>query len=155
MQSKSSIFILIVIVLLVVGGLVYFFAGGSDSTSSGTPNLGSGGLVSGATGQSTGIAVGTTGTSSTGDQVVALLRNLSTIQLNDAVFQHPGFGMLRDITITLPPVTSQGRRNPFAPISGDNAPIPVASPITETIEVPAPGAVETGGTSATTAPTTF
>lgn len=161
MQSKSSIFILIVVVLLVVGGLVYFFAGGNDSAGSETPSLGSGGLVSSTTGQSTGIAVGTTGTSSTGDQVIVLLRNLSTIQLNDAVFQHPGFGMLRDITITLPPVTSQGRRNPFAPISGDNAAIPVTTSTTSVIQAPqtAPSSATTPqtntGSTTSTAPISF
>lgn len=117
MKSKSSIFILIVVILLVVGGLVYFFSGAKQVEGQTQAT----GLVSSNTGQATGVAVATTGTANTGDQVVALLRNLSTIQLNEAVFQNPGFVLLRDISITLPPVTTQGRRNPFAPVSGTNA----------------------------------
>lgn len=124
MKSKSSILILVVVVLLVVGGLVYFFTKGSGDSTKIPATLATGGLVSSNTGQNTGTSVSSTGVSSTGDQVVSLLRNLSTIQLSDAIFQHPGFVLLRDITITLPPVTSQGRRNPFAPVSGDNAVMP-------------------------------
>ena len=124
MKSKSSIFIMIVVILLVVGGLVYFFVIKKDDAmpadGSTVPLAGTSGLVSSNTGKTTGIAVATTGTTSTGDQVVNLLRSLSVIQLSDAIFQNPGFDMLRDISITLPPVTNQGRRNPFAPISGDN-----------------------------------
>ena len=120
MKSKSSTFILIVVILLVVGGLVYFFVIKGDSGSS-TPTAG---LVSSNTGKATGVAVASTG-GGTGDQVVSLLRNLSVIQLSDAIFQNPSFGMLQDISITLPPVTNQGRRNPFAVVSGDNAALPV------------------------------
>ncbi len=122
MKSKSSTFILIVVILLVVGGLVYFFVTKDDSGAT-TPTTG---LVSTNTGRATGIAVATTG-GGTGDQVVSLLRNLSVIQLSDAIFQNPSFSMLQDISITLPPVTNQGRRNPFAVVSGDNAALPVTT----------------------------
>jgi hypothetical protein len=140
MSSKSSTFILIVVVLMVVGGLVYFFGIKKDSsTTQITPvnngNLASSGLVSSNTGKTTGVSAGTTGTTNTGDQVVALLRNLSVIQLNDAVFQNPGFSLLRDLSITLPPVNSQGRRNPFAPISGDNSSLIVNVQATSTVPV--------------------
>ena len=120
MKSKSSIFILVVVILLVVGGLVYYFAGKGGSTATSAPTTG---LVSTNTGQTTGLAVATTGSTaqSTGNQVVSLLRNLSVIQLSDAVFQNPGFAMLQDISINLPPVTNQGRRNPFAPVGTDSA----------------------------------
>lgn len=141
-------FILIVVVLLVVGGLVYFFVGGSGDSTEAPATLATGGLVSSNTGQNTGTAVSSTGASNTGDQVVSLLRNLSTIQLNDAVFQHPGFGLLRDITITLPPVTNQGRRNPFAPLSGDNA----ATPATQF--APQTTTTATGTTSGTSSAST-
>lgn len=150
MQSKSSIFILIVVVLLVVGGLVYFFVGKGDESTEAPATLATGGLVSSNTGQTTGTAVGSTGASNTGDQVVSLLRNLSTIQLNDAVFQHPGFGLLRDITITLPPVTNQGRRNPFAPLSGDNAAMPAAQAVPQTTTT-ATGTVSGTSSASTTA----
>lgn len=118
MKSKSSMFILIVVILLVVAGLVYFFvikgSGEKDSTTQT-------GLVSTNNGQVTGVTASTTGNQSAGDQVVALLRNLSTIQLNGEVFQNPQFASLKDISINLAPVTNQGRRNPFAAVSTDNA----------------------------------
>lgn len=109
-------FILAVAALLASGGLVYFVAGKIPKASADTT-----GLVSTNTGQATGLVPATTGgnTQDTGDQVVSLLRNLSVIQLSDAVFQNPGFAMLQDISITLPPVTDQGRRNPFAPVGTD------------------------------------
>lgn len=135
MQSKSSIFILIVVILLVVGGLVYFFVlkkDGADIART-TPPVGTSGLVSTNTGRTTGTTVATTGSVNTGDQVVSLLRSLSTIQLSDAVFQNPTFELLSDISITLPPVVNQGRRNPFAPISGDNTSIIPAGSATGTV----------------------
>ena len=94
---------------------MYFFV----IKGSGTPAVPTTGLVSTNTGQATGLAVATTGAGDTGDQVVALLRNLSTIQLSDAVFQNPGFAMLQDISVNLPAVTNAGRRNPFAAIGND------------------------------------
>lgn len=132
MKSKSSIFILAIVILLVVGGLVYFFVIKDDSTTT-TPTTG---LVSTNTGKTTGTAVATTGSTGTGDQVVALLRNLSVIQLSDALFQNPHFSQLLDISITLPPVTNQGRRNPFAALGGDMDLTPV--PISATSTTPNP-----------------
>lgn len=61
----------------------------------------------------------------TGNQVVTILRSLSVIKLDDSVFRNPAFGLLTDLSISLPPVTNQGRRNPFAPLGVDvvNAPV--------------------------------
>lgn len=135
MKSKSSTFILIVVILLVVGGLAYFFLIKGDSGNADQPT----GLVSTNTGKQTGIAVATTG--KTGDQVVSLLRNLSTIQLSDALFQNPSFAYLEDISITLPPVTNQGRRNPFAAVGGDNPVVLGGSSTTTQAATSTPGAV--------------
>lgn len=145
MKSKSSTFILIVVILLIVGGLVYFFVIKGDSSTA-TPATG---LVSTNTGKSTGIAVATTG-GGTGDQVVSLLRNLSVIQLSDAIFQNPSFSMLQDISIGLPPVTNQGRRNPFAVVGGDNAAFPVTSGTTSLIGIPAVITPNTGSSASGT-----
>lgn len=116
MKSKSTMFILIVVILLVVGALVYFFVLKEPSNPE---TIATSGLVSTNTGQSTGSTSATTGSNDAGNQVVVLLRNLSTIRLDDAIFKTPGFALLRDISINLPPVTNQGRRNPFAPVGGD------------------------------------
>ncbi len=156
MKSKSSTFILIIVVLLVVGGLVYFFViKGKDGGAPASESLATGGLVSTNTGRTTGAAVATTGTANPGDQVVALLRNLSTIQLSDAVFVNPSFSQLRDISIVLPPVTNQGRRNPFAPIGGENvAPAPTGTVPAASAAPAAPTAVPATAP-ATATPGTF
>lgn len=66
--------------------------------------------------QSTGAPVNPTNqaNSSAGNQVINLLRNLSVITLSDILFQNPSFKLLRDQNVPLPPITTTGRRNPFA-----------------------------------------
>lgn len=118
MKSKLPI-ILIPVVLIVVGVLVYFFV--FKNNNSGTAAQPSG-LVSTNTGAIQGVAgQNTTASSQTGSQVVQILRNLSVIRLDDAVFQNPAFAYLSDISITLPPPINQGRRNPFATVGVDAA----------------------------------
>lgn len=119
MQSKSSMFILIVAVILVVGFLAYFFG---FRNSDATPDAA---LVSS---NATTAAIPTAGSgSSTGSQVVSILRNLTAISLSDAVFQNPSYGMLIDLSTQLPPATNLGRRNPFAPIGNDSTFAPVTT----------------------------
>jgi hypothetical protein len=119
MKSKSSTFILILVVLLVVAVLVYFFVIKGKGTPSSTNQTG---LVSTNTGTAQGLQGGTA-TSETGSQVVVLLRNLTAIKLDDSVFRNPSFALLTDLSVSLPPVSNPGRRNPFAPI-GLDAPVP-------------------------------
>jgi hypothetical protein len=114
-SSKPSTLILILAVILVVGGLVYVFVIRGSSSSSSTDAS----LVSTTTGSKTSLPTAATSTGSTGDQVVTILRNLSSIQLSDAVFQNPAFTMLTDLSTSLPPATNPGRRNPFAPVGTD------------------------------------
>lgn len=115
MKSKSSMFILGVLILAIVGAGVYFFvikkSGGTAAT----------GLVSSNTGAAQGLQNTVTGQDTTGSQVVTILRNLSVIKLDDSVFRNPAFALLTDISISLPPITNQGRRNPFAPVGVDAA----------------------------------
>lgn len=136
MKSTSSKFLVGVIMILGIGGVVYYV---SQHTSAQSPQTG---LVSSA--GTTGIpTAATTGSSSTGQQVVNLLRSLSTIQLSDAVFQNPTFSLLQDMSIALPPVTNPGRRNPFAPIGNDTGSTTVSSDLLNTDAVPA-GIVDQG-----------
>lgn len=113
MKSKSSMFILIVLVLAIIGAGVYFFVIKKD-TPQVTP-----GLVSTSTGAAQGVQNSTAGQDTTGSQVVVLLRNLSAIKLDDSVFTNPSFALLTNVSIALPPITNQGRRNPFAPVGAD------------------------------------
>lgn len=138
MKSKSSIFILIAVAVILVVGLAYLFGNkGASSSSQQT------GLVSTTTGSAAGLAATTTATTGTdtGDQVVTLLRSLSSITLDDSVFHNPSFALLSDLSIALPPVTNQGRRNPFAPVGNDSG-VPVTS---------AQGGVATTGSPSSTA----
>lgn len=122
MKSKPSTFILILVVLLVVAVLVYFFVFKKKDTTAPTNQTG---LVSTSTGGTQGLQ--NTNTSETGSQVVMLLRNLTAIKLDDSVFRNPSFALLTDLSVSLPPVSNPGRRNPFAPI-GIDAPIPSLTP---------------------------
>jgi hypothetical protein len=138
MKSKSTTFLLVIVVLAVIGGALYYVS--QSSTAPATPTTG---LVSTNTGAATGIPAVGTPTNATGQQVVNLLRSLSTIQLSDAVFQNPTFSLLQDMSIALPPVTNPGRRNPFAPIGNDTGSATVSSDLLNTDAVPA-GIVDQG-----------
>lgn len=124
MKSKSTGFILIIVVLLVVAVLVYFFVIKGKSTGTQAQPTG---LVSTTTGTAQGLQTPVASTSSTGSQVVEILRNLSVLKLDDAVFRNPAFSLLSDISIALPPVSNQGRRNPFAPIGVEPTPAPAST----------------------------
>jgi hypothetical protein len=114
MKSKSSMFILGILILAIVGAGVYFFVIKKDEGGS------SAGLVSTNTGAAQGLQNAPASQSATGSQVVTILRNLSVIKLDDSVFKNPAFALLTDVSISLPPITNQGRRNPFAPVGIDS-----------------------------------
>ncbi len=127
MKSKSSIFILGIIILAIIGAGVYFFVIKKSAPAQTT------GLVSTNTGTAQGLQNAVPGQDTTGSQVVTILRNLSVIKLDDSVFRNPAFALLTDISISLPPITNQGRRNPFAPVGADSvtvttSPAPATGP---------------------------
>jgi hypothetical protein len=97
----------------------------SGGTSSSTT-----GLVSANTGTAQGLQNTTGDQNTTGSQVVTILRNLSVIKLDDSVFRNPAFALLTDISISLPLVTDQGRRNPFAAVGTDTPATPTTSATT-------------------------
>ncbi len=112
----------VVVIIVVIGSLG---KGGNESSSSS--------LVSTTTGSNpaTTPASGSVPES----QTITLLKNLSTLRLNGNVFSNPVFRSLSDISIVLPQVTNQGRRNPFAPLGSDGgvvAPVAPAAPGTPT-----------------------
>jgi hypothetical protein len=124
-------FILGIIILAIIGVGIYFFVYKKDATPVAT------GLVSTNTGTSQGLQNTTTDQSTTGNQVVTILRNLSVIKLDDSVFRNPAFALLTDISISLPPITNQGRRNPFAPVGTE--PVPVVPVGTSAASTPSAG----------------
>lgn len=127
MKSQSSM-VIILVVLLVISGLVYVFVirkPSTDTTQSG--------LVSTTTGGAQGLQ-NQASSSTTGSQVVQILRNLSVIKLDDRVFKNPAFAMLVDLSTAIPAATNPGRRNPFAPIGADGGTL-----APDTFQVPSSG----------------
>lgn len=135
MKSKSSTFILIIVALVVISGGIYYFVSKKPSNTSTSQT----GLVSSNSKATTG-SIPTAANGAAGSQVITLLRNLSTIQLSDAVFQNPNFSLFRDLGVPLPTATNLGKRNPFAS-AGYSIPVePEATIITPSLDTvpPAP-----------------
>ena len=132
MKSKSSTYIIVVVAIVVIIALIYFFAvkGSGSASATTTP-----GLVSANTGTANAIPTSSTSAAAPGSQVVALLRNLSVIQLDDSVFSNPSYALLQDLSIQLPPITNHGRRNPFA-VVGSDAAAPTTGSVTFQIQTP-------------------
>lgn len=106
MKSKSTNVILGIVILVVVAIVLYFFVFRKDNAQP------TSGLTSVTTGQQKSSVVASS--SSTGNQVVEILRNLTAIKLDDAVFRNPALNQLSDMRVIIPQATDQGRRNPFA-----------------------------------------
>jgi len=93
------------------------------------------GLVSSSSGTPESItSVASQRITTTNNQVLLLLRSLSVIDLDDTLFRNPAFGLLSDQSVSLPAITTQGRRNPFAPIGSGNGVTAeiIETPATET-----------------------
>ena len=139
--------------IVIVAALIYFFARSGTSTPAATSSKNAT-LVSTNTGTAQGIKSSNTTTAgspvSSGDQIVSILRNVSSIQLNDALFQNPAFATLTDLSIALPAVTTQGRRNPFAPAGTDTT--AYVAPATATQGQSASSQAPAGGSAGANAP---
>ncbi len=128
MKSTPSKFIHILIIVGVIATAGYFLGFKNDHVDAAE----TAGLVSANKGATQGLPNTTAAGDNTGSQVVSILRNLSVIKLDDAVFRNPALALLTDISISLPPVTNQGRRNPFAPVGTDNPAVDTTSSATTT-----------------------
>lgn len=58
------------------------------------------------------------GTNQTGRQILALLADLKSVQLDDSIFSDPMFQALQDTSVELI-LEPKGRPNPFAPLGKD------------------------------------
>lgn len=97
---------------------------------------GLGGLASDTTGQ-TPTTAGSSGAAAGDTSILSLLRNLSTLKLDSSILSNPAYDTLEDTSIVLPPVSTQGRRNPF--VSGGATAAPAATTPTTPA---APGTVQ-------------
>ena len=98
--KNKTVLIGVALVLLFVGWYV-FTSGSTPSTLSSTPTADAG----------------------PGDSIVRTLVSLKTITLSATVFSDPAFISLQDITTAIVP-ESQGRLDPFAPLTPAVAPTP-------------------------------
>ena len=62
-------------------------------------------------------------------EFLSLLLSIKNINLDDAIFSNPAFGVLQDYTIILVPEGNEGRVNPFAPIGVDVSSAEATSPV--------------------------
>jgi len=103
-SSKKNLFIAIAII--VVAGIAYFYYKGNSSSSS-----------------SSTLSVQGPDTTAVGSQVLTLLNQIRSLQIDSKFFTDPGYQTLRDYSVQIPPV-SVGRTNPFAPLPGEQTTAP-------------------------------
>ncbi len=112
MKNNSQTIFIVIGILVVLGGLGYVIFNNSKEE---TPE----GLVSQATGElATPLVTGQSDASLARDELLVLLQSVSRVSLDTSLLNAPSFTNLKDIGILLPPVSSQGRVNPFAPYTG-------------------------------------
>lgn len=125
MSMIKNIIIFLVIAAAIFAGYYFFFRPEGVTPS----------LVSSAPGASPGATVDKKVVSQNNiliaEDFLALLLNVKTIKLDDAVFLDPVFQNLRDSSITLMQDGTEGRPNPFAKL-GSDAPPPAPAPAPET-----------------------
>ncbi len=85
-----------VLVIVVVAGLAYYFY----SNSTPAPD------------------VSTSNNTAVDTQVISLLSQISSLQIDSSIFNDAGYKTLRDYSVQIPPV-NVGRTNPFAPLPSD------------------------------------
>jgi|GEM_PF-3234171 len=111
MKNNSQTIFIIIAVLVVLGIAGYMFFGKKDKEPEG--------LVSEVTGRlATPLVTQQSDASFARDELLVLLQSVSKISLDTSLFDDTSFTGLKDIGILLPPVSSQGRVNPFAPYTG-------------------------------------
>jgi flagellar basal body-associated protein FliL len=96
-SMKSWIIIAIVLIVAIVAYFIY--SGSSTNSSSGT------------------IQANSDATGQLGQQVLSLLNQVNSLQINTALFTSQAYTSLKDFSVTIP-TQNIGRANPFAPIPG-------------------------------------
>jgi len=94
-KNQKSFLPQIIAIVLVVGAIGYYFYSSSNSNNSSNSSF----TVS-------------TATSSVGAYVLGLLSQISSLQINTALFQSPVYQSLTDFTVQVPPEPI-GKANPF------------------------------------------
>jgi hypothetical protein len=89
-------------VVIVIAAIGYFYFYGSSSSTTA-----SSGLVQTSSGDSSDV----------GSQVLTLLNQINSLNIDTSLFTDPGYQTLRDYSVAIPSV-NVGRPNPFAPLPG-------------------------------------
>jgi hypothetical protein len=112
MKNNSQTIFIVIGILVVLGGVGYVIFNNSKEK---VPE----GLVSQTTGElATPLISEQSDASVARDELLVLLQSVSRVSLDTSLLGAASFTNLKDIGILLPPVSSQGRVNPFAPYTG-------------------------------------
>lgn len=133
MKNNSQTIFIVIAVLVVLAVVGYIFFGKEDEAPEGLVSQNTGTLA-------TPLVVEQTDASLARNELLVLLQSVSGVSLDTSLFDAASFRGLKDISILLPPVSSQGRINPFAPYTGTTVQI-IQQPIIAD-NVPADGGVE-------------
>jgi len=90
-----------VLLIIAVVALGYFYSSSSNT-------------------QQTSISSTDSSDAEVGAQVLALLNQIQSLNIDSSIFKDPGFNTLVDYSVEIPPV-DVGRPNPFAPLPGYSA----------------------------------
>jgi hypothetical protein len=119
-MKKKLLFIILGIIVVIAIAVV--LSGKKDSTSaqqSASP------LVSTETGQSAALPANASAQAQQSDDLVALLRSVTTLTINPVIFSNPVYKALGTDTLILPEPITRGRVNPFAAIGTTTPATPV------------------------------
>lgn len=114
-MKNNSFFSRKIIACFVMIAAVFIFAGVVSAQGIG--------LKSQTTGETANPVVQAGTTTATGSQIINLLRNISTITLDNTLFKNPAFLLLSNQGVGLPAPSSQGRINPFSVQSAGSVPV--------------------------------
>ena len=127
MKNNSQTIFIIIGILAVLGGLGYvIFNNSKEEVPEGLVSQTTGGLA-------TPLVSEQSDASLARDELLVLLQSVSRVSLDTSLLDTPSFTNLKDIGILLPPVSSQGRLNPFAPYTGTTIQIIEQPVVIETI----------------------
>jgi hypothetical protein len=120
-KNNLKTLIIILVVVIVVGIAFKVLSGGGNTGGATTQNVGL--VTSSATGSAVtpGIIAeeGISPTTAQSNELVVLLKSVSTLTLSNAVFTNPTFNVLQDISSRVRIEGDPGRVNPFLPIGQD------------------------------------
>ncbi len=134
--------ILIVVAVLGLAALGYYFFKNKSAAPALPPLTSS---------SPSGVPITDQSTASVGDEFLSQLLGLNTIRLDTGILTGSPFLALQDFSVTLPPITDEGRANPFKPIGSDITAISgTTTPINDQTVVPGTQAAPVSGFPATT-----